>query len=397
MARADTITLLSLDQYAEIMGIDPWNFNQIGVNIPSWIEFQCEAVWFQQSWQQDFLSREELARCISTAEEWLSSYLDFFPAPRYTVNEIHKYPRPYKVEGYGRMGTPRGQWKPIQTDHTHVIQPGILARTQISAGAAVAFSDEDGDAIDETFTIGPIATTVTEESEIGIYFNSTDRLGKAISEAWRIRPVTVTISGGNVTIVGHTAQLVLPNLTLVVKPDSLDGTDATNFAATVSVYRVYTDTTHDDTNMNQGVAVWETPPGCATCSLETASICVVDNDADEGRVKVQPDSWPYNREPDFVKLNYLSGIPLLNDRVQSPYDKMIAYLATALLPSEKCGCERSNHILRYWRMYPSEDITSSNRPLTIREIDDNPFGPRRGARFAWRMLSQFRTTGVIAI
>lgn len=387
MARASVYTLLPLDTWAEIMGINPYEFNQIGTGFPTVNQAQCEHVWFQLPWQQDFLSREELARAIAKAEGMIASELRYWPAPKYFVNETHTYPRPFKRYGWGGGGTVRYQWKSVQLDWGKVQGGGTQARTLINAAAAVTLSDTDSDTINDRFTIGPIATTVTDPDEIAIYFNSVDRNGVALDESWRIRPITVTISGGNVTITGHASQLILPDLTSPVNPVVLNVTTAANFATTVELYRVYRDATSTVANPAQGNAVWEefdceTPP----CNVTYLPVCLGARNAEMGQVSVDfyqnGVNGCFSAEPDRVVLNYLAGERLVSGRMDPIMADIVAHLATGLLPLGSCGCERSDRIVAWWRNLPTKDKEGA-RPLTFRDLDNNPFGVSRGAMWAW--------------
>ena len=107
MARASTYTLLSLDRFAQILGIDPAHFNQCGAPsldpavFPE--EGRCSDVWFQYDWQKnDRVSRETLARAIKAAEDDIAKVLNYYPAPLWFTNEVHTYPRFARRNRYGR-------------------------------------------------------------------------------------------------------------------------------------------------------------------------------------------------------------------------------------------------------------------------------------------------------
>jgi hypothetical protein len=66
----------------------------------------------------------------------------------------------------------------------------------IQVAAAVTYTDEDGDGIDDTFTISA-ATTLTDASQVAVYFSLADRFNgfgatTALSPRWRVQPITVT-------------------------------------------------------------------------------------------------------------------------------------------------------------------------------------------------------------
>ena len=79
MARSDTITLLPLDRYAFLMNISLPHFNQTqGLKAP--VVKTCNGIW-------DQTARDNLAWAMSQAEEMISEFLGFYPAPKFTVAE----------------------------------------------------------------------------------------------------------------------------------------------------------------------------------------------------------------------------------------------------------------------------------------------------------------------
>jgi len=92
MARSDFETLLPLDSYARIIGVDPRHFNQ--VYCESFPDRRGEdLVWFQDHWPQPGrASRDDVAIAIAEAEELIAEVLGFYVAPKYTVNESHIFP-----------------------------------------------------------------------------------------------------------------------------------------------------------------------------------------------------------------------------------------------------------------------------------------------------------------
>lgn len=388
-----TPTLLSLLEWGEVMGINPWLLAQVGEGV-SVLSPQCDHVFYRFSYQQNFLSREELAHTIAKAEEAVAEQLSYWPAPKWVTNEVHPYPRPHNRQLYGWAGTPRGQWKALQLNWGKVQGGGSMARTLISAAGAVVMSDQDGDGVDDRFTV-TVATTVTDPAEIAIYFTSVDRNAEPLDETWRIRPVSVVISGGNAVITGHPALLVVPNLESVVDPQILDVTTAANFVTTVEVHRLYLDTTSTLANPAQGTALWENPD-CAVppCTVEWLPVCQGARNADTGMVSVDflqgglfcP---PSDREPDRVSLNYVAGEPSVNGRMSRAMADVVAHLTTAWLPVDKCGCERADRIIAYWRAIEAVD-TKGIVPITLKQLDDNPFGVQRGALWAWQRVEQLR-------
>jgi hypothetical protein len=388
-------TLLPLATWAKIMGLSPWEFSQLGTGFPVDNAAQCAHVWFQYQWQQDFLSREEVGHAISMAEDMIAQELLYYPAPKYFVDEIQQYPRPYNRELYAGGRTVRGELKSVELNWHKVQGGGTFARTIINAGTAIVLSDTDGDGINDTFTLTQ-ATSVTDPNEIAVYFTVADRNSEPVDETWRVRPVRVTISGGFATVKGHSSLLVVPDLTLRTDAQVLDVTVAANYVTALDVYHIYTN--DDITTNQQGNAIWEIIP-CANppCSVEYNALCLGARDAELGIVSVDytpngsttlssNNNW---RAPDRVSINYLAGEPLVNGQMSQQMADIVAHLATALLPVEKCGCERSDRIIAYWReVAPAsgEGMRASLRG----SYKEHPFGPARGAEYAYSKVERLR-------
>ncbi len=391
--RSEAITLLSLFEWASIMGISPWEMAQVGTGFPIPKSSQCDRVFFQEPYQRDYLSREEVGQAIAEAEYLVAEQLGYWPAPKYVFDEHVTYPRPYERAHRGYGATWRGEWKAVQLRWGKFVGGGSFTRTLIGDTANLVLSDPDGDGVKELFTCS-IATAVTDPDEIGVYYRTADRLNNAIGETWRIRPVNVSISGGTATITGHTALLVKPTLTIGTDTEVLDVSIATNFVEQVTVYRVYRDTTNTAANPAQGVAVWDVPEDCTTpdCQVQILNLCLQERLSETGQVYVSYgdySTWPYAWEANRLQVNYLAGEPLVNNRMEPEHARIVARLATALLTSESCGCDRANRTLHFWRRLVNEG--DSGRVYTQNEIDSNPYGePRVGALWAWKRIQSLR-------
>lgn len=392
MGFASTETLLPLDSWARIMQLNPWWFNQWGKGLPKPDSAQCPHVFYQFSWQQDFLSREEIAQSIHMAENMIAQQLHFYPAPKYILDENIVYPHRRGARGAGR--TSLGAFTGVHLNWKKVQGGGVLARTEISASVAVNRSDTNNDTLPDLFTVA-IATTVTDPNEIAIYYTETDRNNEPISEAWRIRPVNVTIAGGTATIKGSASMLGLPDKQLAYNANKLDVSQAGDYITNVAVYRVYRDDSYDTTanTSKQGYAMWENF-GCDTppCGAEYAPVCIGARDPELGFVAVDFSigSECHAYAPDRLSISYLAGEPLVNGQMNRDLADAVAHLATALFPVEKCGCERVERILAYWRETGPAPGEGLRENLTGFGTTDNPFGPQRGARYAWNKIRELR-------
>ena len=236
MARAETVTLLSLDRFAQVIGMNPLHFCQ--VTSAALGESTCAKVIPQYDWQwNDSTSREGIARAIAEAESRIARLAGYWPLPRWTVDERRLTTQPAFRELYNTSWADvRGAPQFVQTEFGQFISGGVEAKTLISAGAAVVYTDADSDGYPETATIA-VATTVTDPAELSVFFP-----GVCGSSVWEVRPLKrVTSAGGVATIVCRREQLVKPELLESLDPSPVDGDDNANFLTTVDVYRHWND------------------------------------------------------------------------------------------------------------------------------------------------------------
>lgn len=415
MARANTATLLSLDRWAELMGVNPVHFNGGEGNALDIFPLRanCNDFWPQYAWQyNDRLSRDELADAIQTAEYDIARAIGYYPAPKWIAQETHRFPRHYRRDVWQTGGlNVRGARKSLQCKFGKFIQGGQRAVTAISEGAAVVRSNPDGDGYSELATI-TAPTTLTNECEIKLYF-----AGYNGEPEWEIRPVrSKSISGGTVTITVSSWLLFDPDLWEAYPSTfgAIDISDNGNYVTTVDVYREY-----NDFSQAGAVFYWEPDiinwdgfcsvcqgASCAACSLTSQDGCLHQRgDPDDGVVVPAPGNYDADnaqwaqatftvcRDPDSVKLYYYNG--LLSDRwlngetceaLSDWWAQTIAMVATARLSKPPCSC---NHVReRYDEL--RKDLAFVGREgsyILTPELLSNPLGTRRGEVMAWRRIS----------
>lgn len=373
MARSSVETLLSLDEWASILGINLWYFNQIGEGLSFARIEDCQTVWYQHQWQNQFLSREEAAQAILSAERALSLVLNYHIAPKYEELAYVQYPRPFQRYNFNEWLDNRRQWKSVQAEWQYIQQIGTRVRTAISTDIQYDDIDKDGDGFKERFSIS-LATTITEPSQIAVYFSSDDRDG--LDETWRIRPISVSISNGILTITGYKHLLVNPALQERTNPEILDANNSI-YVSTLDVYQI----TYDSTNI--GRAIWHEKQGIIKAKEESLSGVEI-RDPQYGFFAPKV-AAPYGMAPDGIEFNYLSGYPHQNGNVDGSMARIVAYLSVGFLPAISRGCDRADQIMNYWSQFPNEG-DEGKRPMTPEEINDNPFGAYRGARYAWQRV-----------
>lgn len=401
--------LLPLDSFRHEMAYMPWHWWGLSGPLAP-ISSACNALIPRYSWQDaDAVGREEIARAIETAEQRLTEYLGFAPAPHY-VSETLSWPQYLDKALWtrGQVGSD-GRTIAVKLSEGEVQAIGTEAITLLS-NRPVVYSDADGDTLDETFVI-TCATTETDPARIAIYVAAADRLDSApLGADWRIEPVTVTIAGGTATIRGRRWLMVKPVLYEGVNPATLDPATAANFITTVDVCTRTTDST------NQATLIWESPPWpdwCASSSdpaaWGTATARVGIRDAQTGLVT--PGAAVYDatlgtwsadwcgswRQPDRVVINYLAGAALDGGHMARRWQTIVARLAAAELTRRICACDAANRELYTWQA----DLARTNKDEVMGAISPsdlmNPLGTRRGHVYAWKaVLKLGHATGILA-
>jgi len=403
MGRASTFTGLPIDTWAAILGIDPWSFNNCRYPGPK--SAQCSDVLYQFPYQADHLAREEVAEAIADAELMLSQELLFWPYPRYIVGEVQPYPRPHQRDLYGFAGTSRGEWKTIQLNQKKIISGGVFNRTAIAGVPVITKLDEDGDGVFETFqaVVTDVAIgSITDPYELALYFVAANRHGEALDETWRVRPLTISISGNVATFRGSRPLLINPEIEFGVVVSQLDATDDTNYVTALECWRVFTDDTATAALPYQGVAEWKTIPGCTQdCTFEIKELCLGEHNNDQGRVFASfgsASAWPFHdREPDRVNVNYVAGLPLIDGRIPNEMARIITYLSVSLLANEKCGCDRSNRILAKWRAPILRFEDNNDAGAQAFAGNRTPFPMTVGGNYAWQRVKRMRDVEVVSI
>lgn len=438
MSRADTPTLLPLDTYARIMGLNPLAFNQaVGHGTDDREIFKIanaqQPITFQYDYQgHSQLSRETLALAINRAEHDIATYLGWWPAPIWISQEVKRFPRPFLKYAFGDGLDLRGQEKAVRTEWGKVIQGGRRATTLLdTANKAVemVFSDEDGDGFDETVTITITGLTITNVCEAKVYF-----AGKSADPVWEIRPFrSKTLTAGTLVIVADSWLFLDPDLqnAIPIGDDHpvIDADDIANYVDSVEVYREFTDFSQASAQF-----LWERQPnlkltfctncsntGCETCSYVAQDGCLLPKNPHMGLVSTSAaeydsveEVWnPVNyanvcsalgngREPDIVKLWYYAGfLPqrYLDGTVCNPLSldnqlaHVIAYLATARLD---CDFNANNNVAQRMKMLQrdhSESFEGGSTFFVEPSLLDNPFGTRLGELRAYKTLKQFTGRG----
>lgn len=409
-------TLLSIHRYAQLLGINPIQFARGATpGIDPQIRLPgkaCSDIWFKYDWQaSDKVGYIELAGTIQSAERSLTHVLGYSPAPNWIREEQHPYTKFYNREYYDVGYNLRWQLKAVAPKRGRLINPGrravSLVGTATTGGGTLVYSDDDGDGFSETATI-TLATALTDEQEIKVYFNGYD--GR---REFEVRPVrTKTIAGGNVVIVLDSWLLIDPALYEDFPTDdgigAIDISTTGNFVTSIDVYREYNDTTQASVQFS-----WETDGGvCAVCNGTGCDACqnLTQNgcmsirdpiaglfvpypatyDDDEARWTVQ--AWTGDRAPDFMSIWYYSGEISEEYKEGYEYDplsnywaQVIAWLATARLDRPLCGCSYLEGLVQKMQDDLSL-VTPTSSHFASDDVLNNPFGTKRGEVMAWKRV-----------
>lgn len=394
MARASTRTWLSLDRFAEIVGLDPLHFNQLNSTVLKQ-RVICGEVWYQYAWQDaNRVSREDVAMAIQQAEQRLSSYIGYDLLPVWHKDEEVRTDRPARSEFFSTGVNVRGMSKSVRAQKGYLIAAGQRKKDLVQAGVVVVRSDDDADGYSELVTI-TLATTI-DPCQLHVYLpgvNGDDR--------WEIRPIKFSSAGGVVTITFKSWQLVDPTLFETYVPAPIDADDNSHYLTIVDVYRIYADTSA------QVTFLWENPASscgcgqatCSECTLAAQTGCLSVRDDRLGFLSYRPADWdpntltftprPYwnGRDPDKMLISYLAGwtydsADCIYTQIDPFWEYTIAYLAASLLDKEICTCENVKRFIGHWQEDLARIEPDGSYLITARQ-QNNPFGTARGGVYAY--------------
>lgn len=386
MAVASMPTLLSLDRFAEIVGISPLHFNQM--DMPQDLELSnCGMPILQYSWQSsDAISREEIAIAIADAEQQIETYLNYAPLPKWYDEHVMLPQRA------GIITSAR-----VQPRRRLFIQGGIRAVTLIDADAAPQWSDEDNDNFDETATItATLPANVTDPDEVAIFYPE-----QSADPAWQIRPVKVIIASGVATITCKRWQLVKPELLTPLAPSAVLPNDDDNFLDAVDVYRVYNDPSHqvEFHIRNHGCGTCS-GDGCTACGYTVETGCISAIDYRLAHLDLTHATWDADTlafgsgcclsgAPERARLFYNAGLKgpgASRTKMAVDMELNIARLAMTKLDRQFCGCQSIQHALQYWTEDLAASVSTAGKSTSTsvpKALQGSPWGTKRGALYAW--------------
>lgn len=420
MSRASTPTLLSLDRFARLVGLNPVHFAG-AAGETYWPDIgSCDDIWNQHPWQHphDHVSREELAIAIADAEGEIKEQLGFSPAPTWETEEVHYFDAPMD---HGIKYTPYTTLHntAVKAEWGYIISAGVRLMTVIELVSAVVYSDPDGDSWDELATV-TVTTAITDKTQIKVYF-----AGHSGDPEWEIRPLkNIAIAGGVATITLDSWLLLDPDAWEAVPTaasygvtEPIDPEASGSYVTTVDVYQ-------ESTNVSGASSefLWEmhgsnrigivcpscSGAGCEVCNLVVQNGCLSVRDSKAGLITPFPATYDDDeekwikaaytecRQPDMVKISYHAGHLdpkyIRGDSLEPLSDwfaQAIAWLAIARLERSFCACEGVFQGIKELQ----RDLTKSTREaFFIRyesmDIFHCPFGTRVGEVRAWNRIDK---------
>ncbi len=373
MARASIPTLLSLDQYAQIVGLEPHHFN--GVHSAAFpVVADLQTMWYQYPYMRSGrISREELAQAIATAEELIAALLGFWPAPRWIVAETHEWPQPsalldadlLSLSHHSALALAALRRSPtINLTWGHLRAPGRRVVTPIATDVTVTYLDGDHDGYQETAQVSyPLVdASAWRGEEVWVLPAGEEALPQNI-----LRPLQVTCAATGVVATGGSELFVRPALWLASpgRP-GLDGDDPETFVETVDLYRVTTETSGEE-NAPLVLLYQDT---AATPPAWLASYALLQpRDAQRSAAYVLPVAWDVEtgawthttlpRRPDRAVAYYRAGYPLAADGRMAPLAaRAVAALATSLMSKMTDPVGPEWNLVQVWQSEPENPAYS---------------------------------------
>jgi len=334
---------LTIDRYAELLGLDVDAFN--GVNRGTYgYDNKCVTIINQSQ-------RDNLAIFLQQAEDKRETWLGFYLSPKWVLAEEQDFTFQ----------------NPFMLNKKYLVEIGYPTLTAIQMAVPLALGPADN-------PIDPVVITVT----------SSDALAREIEvcypgEMVRIVPSKVTKSGNTITIHIPRCRLVNPAYN-DDRDDPISYFDNTYFLTTVDVYRNWADP-------SKGAQfVWIDPSCNTTCAVDCQDACAVISGADAYDLSIVHafpakhmttnewirSCWKYAYSPSSVRFYYRAGMRHLGNEIYT------IRLAHTLMPRPPCSCDV---VMQKW-----EEDNEVLQQYT-------PYGSKRGAMEAWLNDSGLRMGG----
>lgn len=373
--------MLTINEFAEFYGLNPYAFNQLESDgLLVGYDHHC-GVWFEKSYytvDSASMARDDVKQAIEQAIRAIRDAVGYFPKASFVENEEHIIESHYVAfeNDFGYQAA-TNKLKTVSLDNQYLLSLGREEYTVIEAEAAVVTSDENSDTFHETFTVGPIAVSDINYSwQLGIYHTTANRNNEELSEDWRILPVQIVYDGNNITFKGKRYLLVKPELQNTINPQPLNiGNDA-NFVDKLAVVALAADTQY-------GTAYWETLG-------ETSDITYTVRKQNQSVITPSHTNTCVSDLPDRYKLNYWSGVlPTFSGSMNANWKEIVCLLAASYLPNSLCcQCDAENNFLK--NMQKDMAIVGKEQKRYATFFEQNAgWGTRQGSIEAYRRILNY--------
>ena len=334
-ALVNQTSAVRLSRYAQIIEYPECRF--FGVNDDINTGFQCQEIWTKTQ-------RDMINKYLAEAQEEIEQETGYPLAPRWIglgQTDDHQDWQVFK--------------RRIVTRFSRFIEGGIEANSDISLGQAINQATDPA-------IIGPLATAVTDTSEIRVYHPGLDV---------EIDPSSIVISGGNLTIEVPRCRTVTE--AVADNPETgLEYTDLANFETTVDIKRTFNDSSAEATLAYK--------KECTGCAEQTIAGCFYVRNQRLGILDIQLSSTNNNLcrcRAEIIRLNYRAGMDVLTKQAEDT----IIRLAHSKMPTEPCGCDVVKRLWGRDRNIPD---------VLTRERLNCPFGLSDGAWVAWQFAQSMK-------
>lgn len=418
------MSVLPIETWRKIIQYHPFHFYGLSNSSIAPVS-QCNDLVNKFSWQsQDAAGRDDIQRAIDAAEDKLKQYFRYNVGLHF-VEETIPWPQLYQTGvRYRSNRAVDTRWMTCILGEGKLHSIGKETLTLIGS-VTLAYTDADGDGLNDTFTGTTAATTTeTDINNIDIYFAAADRLdGDSAGETWKIEPLKKTINAnGTVTVLGRSWMLVKPILyegLSATQSNPLNPATGTNFVTTLEVYQHKADPNGTGLDNSQAVLEWETLPYPSFSQCCGSNVTFTSSQSDPASVyraiaragmrdaeigEVNPaaaayDSinavwaaivWGVCQPPDRVTVRYRAGVlPQSNGEMNREMQTIVARMAAAEMTTRPTACDMANRELYRWQFDLARAAGNNDEQYRISNEDlNNPFGTRAGQVHAWKAVKK---------